>query len=61
MNHSVYGTLLMQPEWTEAGAVNLGGLGRDGCLQENKFMREVIARLSLENCSHRQGAEGFLP
>ena len=57
---SAYGTLLSQPEWTEAGTENLGRLGGDGCLQENEFMREVIACLSLENCSQRQGAEGFL-
>ena len=58
---SAYGTLLSQPEWTEACTESLGRLGGDGCLQENKFMREVIAYLSLQNCSQRQGSEDFLP
>ena len=58
---SAYGTLLSQPEWTEAGTESLGRLGGDGWLQENKFMREVIAYLSLQNCSQRQGSEDFLP
>ena len=35
---SAYGTLLSQPEWTEACTESLGRLGGDGCLQENKFI-----------------------